>query len=530
MHPRLVLLAALVAALPAAAADPPTGSYRLSADLGESFTALLAFAPQNKQPAGQFLGSLDLDPTLKPTVRDVRVTGDRLRFALVLAGTQQMTFDGKLPTGRGPIPGSLAAGDALVPVTLEPSALAKFDRTGLLKEIVTTSPAGPLRDAAITELLRSATAAKAKPEDVKAWADRAATAAAANGVRWHIAMLLRLGHALAGQPAYSAIALDLARQAERLLDPAEEVAVQLAVFDLLARLTRQANDPAAAATVLARLEAIEARDYQEYVAAFPLRPEPFAGRKVKSDRVVLAELFTCAEDMPSIAAALAFDALPRVYKPTEVVRLQYHLHLPDADPLATKAGDARWRYYGGRPSVGTPMTVLSGKPDPTGGGRLEFAPAKLKQYRSLIDPRLDQPAGAAVQVSATRAGDKLTITAKVSGVAKPGEKVRLRVAVAEAVVRYRGGNGLRYHQCVVRGFAGSAEGVPLTRPAVEQQAVVDLAALRAGLNAELDEFQKKNEGLVFPERPLGLKKLVVVAFVQDDATRDVLQAGQVEVP
>src|SRR5207237_5585581 len=111
----------------------------------------------------------------------------------------------------------------------------------------------------------------------------------------------------------------------------------------------------------------------------------------------------------------------------------------------------------------------------------------------------------------------------------PGDKVRLRLAVAESVVRYRGGNGLRYHQCVVRGFAGSPDGFPLTKAAVEQQATVDVADLRAGLNKELDEFQKKNVGLVFADRPLGLRALVVVAFVKDDATQEVLDAAQGEV-
>jgi hypothetical protein len=306
------------------------------------------------------------------------------------------------------------------------------------------------------------------------------------------------------------------------------VAVQLAVYDLLARLTRQANDPAAAA-VQARLEAVETRDHQEYVAGFPVRPEPFAGRKTKSDRTVLVELFTGTEDPPSVAAALAFDGLTRAYKPTEVVRLQYHLHLPDADPLATGIGAARWAYYQGRPGGGTPLTIVNGRPDPTGGGRPEFAPAKLKQYRSLIDPWLDTPAKAAIQLSAKRDGDKLAVTAKVSGISRPSDKVRLRLAVAEAVVRYAGGNGLRYHHHVIRGFAGSADGFPMLKATIEQAATVDLAALRVGLNAELDEYQKK-EGLVFPDRPLRMRKLVVVGFVQDDANREVLQAGQVEVP
>src|SRR5262245_7097934 len=103
MRFRLILPLGIVIALPAVAADAPTGSYRLSADLGgDSFTALLAFSSPKNQLSSQFLGglgALDAGPQLKPTVRDVRITGDRLRFTLALSANQAMTFDGKLPTG-----------------------------------------------------------------------------------------------------------------------------------------------------------------------------------------------------------------------------------------------------------------------------------------------------------------------------------------------------------------------------------------------------------------------------------------------
>jgi hypothetical protein len=510
--------------MPAGAADGPSGSYRLAADLGgDSFTALLTLTPKD----GQYLGGLGLDARLKPAIRDVRVNGNRLRFVFALSANEAMTFDGRLPVGRGPIPGTLAVGDTLVLVTLEPSALTTFDRGNLLKEIVTTGQTGPLHYAAAIELLRSASETKAKLDDVKAWADRAVKAAEPHGVRWKIATLLRLGGALAGQPAYAGVTLDLAREAERLLDPTEEVGVQLPVYDLLVRAARHANDPSAN-SLQAKLQVVEARDYQDYQTALPLRPDPFTGRKAKSDRIVLVELFSGADDPPSVAAALAFDALPRTYKPTDVVRLQYHLHRPDANPLATRASESRWSYYQGRTGGGTPLTIINGRPDPIGGGRMEFASAKLKQYRSMIDPWLDTPAKAGLQLAAKRDGNKLAINARVSGIAKPSDKVRLRLAVAETVVRYGGRNGLRYHHCVVRGFAGSVDGWPLIRAAVDQSVTVDLDALRAGLNAELDEYQKK-EGLLLPDRPLALRTLLIVGFVQDDVNREVLQAGQTEV-
>jgi hypothetical protein len=159
-----------------------------------------------------------------------------------------------------------------------------------------------------------------------------------------------------------------------------------------------------------------------------------------------------------------------------------------------------------------------------------LAPAgKFKQYRGVIDPLLETPAGAKLQVSAKRDGDKVAVSAKVSDLARKGPKVRLRLALAEETVRYRGGNGIRYHHCVVRGFAGPAEGFALPQASAEQTATVDLDALRAALNAYLDQFQKDNDGVTFPDRPLNLRNLRVVAFVQDDATQEVLQAAQVEV-
>jgi hypothetical protein len=369
---------------------------------------------------------------------------------------------------------------------------------------VTTAPPGPLFYGAVVELLAAAGEMKATPDEVKAWAERAAKAAEANGIRWQMYVLLRMSRALADQPAHAVAALDLIRRAERLLDPADEVGVQLAVLDLTKRLLLQTNNAAAVEPVQARIDALEARDYRDYLAASPVRPELFAGRKVRSDRVVLLELFTGAEDPPSLAAVLAFDAVARAYKPTEVVRLQYHLHQPFADPLANKAADARWAYYqaqlGNAPGV--PTAVFNGRPGAVGGGGADVAAIKLKQYRTLIDPLLDTPAGATLQLSAKRIGDKVTIAAKVTGLAKPGEKVRLRLALAETTVRYAGSNGVRYHQSVVRGFAGSPDGLPLPKSTAEHEVIVDVAALRTFL---------------------------VVAFIQDDATHDVLQAAQVEV-
>jgi hypothetical protein len=63
----------------------------------------------------------------------------------------------------------------------------------------------------------------------------------------------------------------------------------------------------------------------------------------------------------------------------------------------------------------------------------------------------------------------------------------------------------------------------------QQQVAVDLSELRQQLNKYLNTYAEKRE---FPDakRPIKLKQLWVVAFVQDDQTKEVLQAAQVEVP
>src|SRR5205085_6147296 len=136
---------------------------------------------------------------------------------------------------------------------------------------------------------------------------------------------------------------------------------------------------------------------------------------------------------------------------------------------------------------------------------------------------------ARLTLTAARAGEVVTAKAAVANLAKPGPKVRLRMALVESVVRYRGGNGIAYHHCVVRGFFGSPEGVALPGAAAGQEFTLNLESLRQQLAGHLDQFQKANEGVTFAERPLRLKELRVVAFVQDDATHEVIQAVQAEV-
>jgi hypothetical protein len=75
---------------------------------------------------------------------------------------------------------------------------------------------------------------------------------------------------------------------------------------------------------------------------------------------------------------------------------------------------------------------------------------------------------------------------------------------------------------------GGPQGFALKDKSLKQSVTVDLDEVRKELTKYLDDFAKETP---FPnaQRPLELKNLRVVAFLQNDATREVLQAVQVDV-
>jgi hypothetical protein len=181
----------------------------------------------------------------------------------------------------------------------------------------------------------------------------------------------------------------------------------------------------------------------------------------------------------------------------------------------------------------TPQLFFNGKADTTGGGaQPKMARLKYQAFRETIDELLEKPATVRLTATAALKGDELTIKAAVADLAKPGEKVALRFALAEERVRYQGGNGIRYHHAVVRAMPGGAKGFPLPKAAAEQTVTIKLDDVRAANNKALDEFadtlKKQGADFSFAARPMALKNLKVVAFVQNDETSEVLQAVQVD--
>lgn len=521
------VLVGLLLALPASAGDDGlTGTWKLSIfDGGQQISFWLV---QMQSKDGKL--SVVADPLKgapKVEIKDVKLTGDTFSLKLQ-ASIQKQTisfdYEGKLPKpGAKKILGSLSQGGSTVPAVLE--ATAAKNSFELDRDLLLRTPTDPKALGVIIDLIEGASANKVDAKDLQEWVNAALKSAEQYGPRLQLQQQVRILEGLQGQKAYAAVGLETARKVAKQVDAKLPPDTQLQLLASIAEIFRKGDAKDDAKTIEQRIDKLETVAYAEHAKdALNFKIEKFAGRKGKGTRAVLVELFTGAQCPPCVAADMAFDGLEKTYGPGEVVLLQYHVHIPRPDPLSNLDSDTRYEYYlDVKKARGTPSSLFNGKPAAVGGGFVSDAPEKYKEYCDTVNKFLESPDAVKLSATATRAGDKITITAKVQELAKPGEKIRLRLALVEDWVRYKGSNGLQYHHRVVRAMPGGVKGFTLKAKESEHTADVDLEKLRKTLNKYLDED--------YPEgaRPMRLRNLHVVAFVQDDESNEVLHAIDVAV-
>jgi hypothetical protein len=403
---------------------------------------------------------------------------------------------------------------------------ARTEAPKLYREVLEKYSDSPAVFVAGQELLRSAGKEKVGTDQVRTWTDSMLKAARPYGARWQAEVLTQIAESLAAQDGLEGLAVDYAQQASGKLAKDAPLAEQIRVYKPLAQALRKSGkekEAKAAEEVVAKIDAELDKEYKAKVP--PFKPEPFAGRKGDSTRAVVMELFTGAQCPPCVAADVAFDALEMSYKPKDLVLIQYHLHIPGPDPLTNAETIARARYYNVN---STPSTFFNGKADAGGGGGMANAQRKYDQYVGIINPLLDTPAGAKLNLTAARQGSKIVANVGVSGIAEPTDDLRLRVLLVEETIRYVGGNNLRFHHQVVRGFLGGVDGIPIKEKETKQTVELDLKELTQRIQTYLDDYAKQRP---FPsaDRPLDLKNLRVIAIVQNDKTKEILQGVQVDV-
>jgi hypothetical protein len=449
----------------------------------------------------------------KAEVEKVSVAKEALRFTLK-APDLTLPCEVRLVKGADKLFGETSLRGEFTPIELERTTLTTLEPFDQARESLATLKPGAEVTLVALSLLGAAEEHKVKPAEARSWAEKAVKSAELYGPGWHRETLINVAEALVRQKGYETVGLPYAQRAERMLGPKEPPAVQKRVLEVLATALEKAGKEEDAKLVQARLKKL---DFSVKLAAYP-------GRTSKSDRVVLIEEFTGAGCKECVASDQAADALAKTFKGGEVVVLRYHLNAPESDPLAGTATDSRAAYYEVK---GLPTVHLDGRELAVVGGSATEAQEAYDQYYKAVVPRLEKEAGASLKVEAQVKGGKINIRAEASKLSRPEENVRLRVVLVEEQVAYKGSNGLTVHRHVVRDVPGGV-GTPFKDKTATASITIDLEELRKKHLAFLD---KVNEKRPYPskERPLELKKLRVVAFVQDDNTQEILQTAAVNV-
>jgi hypothetical protein len=257
----------------------------------------------------------------------------------------------------------------------------------------------------------------------------------------------------------------------------------------------------------------------------PVRVSPYRASTNRSGRTVLAELFTGSGCGPCAAADLAFDAAMLRYPRQDVAVVMYHQHVPRPDPMANPDSVARYREYN---APGVPTYAIDGKTTSDGGPR-EAAAYIYGRFAPDIERALEMPAEASLKLDASLAGDSVRVTAAVGLANRAAKGLKLRIVLVEKALRFNGENGIRFHPMVARAIAGFD--LAGDAPAIAHSFPLD--AIGAALKAYLDEYEAaghRGQPFRFPQKKDQIQRadLAVVAFVQDEATRHVLQAAYVD--
>ena len=266
------------------------------------------------------------------------------------------------------------------------------DQEKILEDVLRKYAGKPVALAAAQTLATGKARGNAPEAEARAAADRYVGEAAAYGPELEGNAALQTARGLLSG-GHAKPALELARRAEKLL-PADAPPAQAApVLKVLAAALKAGGPADEAAKASARLADLD-KNSTKGSRRTPSRSRPSrtAGRKKKTDRVVLVELFTGTQCPPCVATDVAFDALLKTYKPGQVALLQYHLHIPRPDPLTTADAEARGRrYYGDAIDPGTPTHLRRRQARPR--GRRPGHAGNAKEGYDDLTRAVDQRAG-----------------------------------------------------------------------------------------------------------------------------------------
>jgi tetratricopeptide (TPR) repeat protein len=258
----------------------------------------------------------------------------------------------------------------------------------------------------------------------------------------------------------------------------------------------------------------------------PLKAESYKATAARTTRVVLGEIFTGSGCPPCVAADLTFDVALERYSRQELAVLMYHLHIPVPDPMTNPSTQARANFYGVK---SVPRFFIDGSED-GGGGTREMTRSIYDRINPKIEKRLENPAGARINLDAALTDSTVKVKATVDDVKGASSNLRLQIALVEERLRFNGENGVRFHPMVVRSLAGPNTGgfaLDSGKPTAVEH-TFNLAEITTELKTYLETYEAtgRDEKFNFSEKKHTIDPglLSVVALVQDEKTKEILQS------
>ena len=282
------------------------------------------------------------------------------------------------------------------------------------------------------------------------------------------------------------------------------------------------------------LDGLEAMLDAKYAKAYPnpVHDTPYQATASRTDRTVLAEVFTGAGCPPCVAADLAFDVILERYPRKDVIVLMYHQHIPQPDPMTNPATLERAKYYG-VDRRGVPSYTFDGGAIQSGGGAREATKTSYNRFKPEIEKLLEKSAEAAIKLEAALVDTTVKASATIDNIKSESKDLKVHLLLVEDQLRYAGENGVRFHPMVVRSLGGE-KGAGFAVEAGKVGSVkweFNIPAIIAEAKKHLDDFEQtgRSEPFTFSEKKheINANQLAVVAFVQDDKTKAILQSTYV---
>ena len=252
-----------------------------------------------------------------------------------------------------------------------------------------------------------------------------------------------------------------------------------------------------------------------------------------SNRVVLVEFFTNAHlkvpgrDAGAVGGALGNDGILTHYPRTHVVSLTYHLPVPELEPMTNRVALATARLYGIKRPV---VQVINGTVTAPGAGNARDAEKIYNACRKRIAPELK--AASSVTLSMKARIERGTVVGKLEVKGKLDEDATVHVVLAEKGVLYPGRSKVVIHRMVARAALTATPAGIQYKPSGGKMDVSFARKLdgitRANIKA-LEQLEQKGAGIAVRfGTQIDPRQVRIVAFVRNKATREVLQAIQVQ--